>query len=267
LGDPADSYNMYTIPLILPYPLPGPNVATFTSGGTGAQTKQTEGLKPADCICESGSNFCGVEVPDYTDSDSCYNSSANCFDQAKTCYDTAPATGNKGCVIWEDKCDGIQSQCATGGSGPPNKGKDLSIVHTTIAIPAAFGPTVIGSSTVSGAAETGGAAETAAATAAAPTSGSSVSEGEEEGSGSSALGTSGTVDAGDGYAAATTMMAVYDTHYYTSVTAAATTVAASESDTDNDVDNSDEASPTTTVASGRGHRRPHHRHHRLHRDE
>jgi hypothetical protein len=72
LGDPADSFNIYTTPLALPYPLPGPPVTTFKSGGSGGQTEQTEGLKPANCICESGSNFCGVESPEYNDEASCY---------------------------------------------------------------------------------------------------------------------------------------------------------------------------------------------------
>jgi hypothetical protein len=78
LGDPADSFNIYDQPLKLPYLLPGPPVTNFKSGGTGAQTNQTEGLKPSDCICESGSNFCGVEVPDYSDSASCWTVSSPC---------------------------------------------------------------------------------------------------------------------------------------------------------------------------------------------
>jgi hypothetical protein len=76
LGDPANGYNIYTEPLVLPYPLPGPPVTTFKSGGTGGQMQQTEGLLPPGCICESGSNFFGFEVPDYNDEASCYNVSA-----------------------------------------------------------------------------------------------------------------------------------------------------------------------------------------------
>jgi Auxiliary Activity family 9 (formerly GH61) len=73
LGDAADKFNIYDEPLKLPYVLPGPAVSSLKLGGSTTQNQQTEGFKPAGCICESGSGFCGVEVPDYDDEDGCYD--------------------------------------------------------------------------------------------------------------------------------------------------------------------------------------------------
>jgi hypothetical protein len=75
IGDVADSYNPFQTPLALPYPVPGGPVSALqaASGANAAtQTQQTEGLKPGNCIVESGSNFCGVEVADYTNSTGCW---------------------------------------------------------------------------------------------------------------------------------------------------------------------------------------------------
>jgi hypothetical protein len=72
IDDASDSFNIYNEPMALPYPLPGPAVATLAGTGTTTQTEQTEGQEPADCICESGSNFCGVEVPSYSGEGPCY---------------------------------------------------------------------------------------------------------------------------------------------------------------------------------------------------
>jgi hypothetical protein len=76
-SDPADSFNIWAAPpydgsvINGPYPIPGPPVANFSSGGVTTQTTQTEGLKPAGCILESDS-WCGVEVPDYSDETGCW---------------------------------------------------------------------------------------------------------------------------------------------------------------------------------------------------
>jgi Auxiliary Activity family 9 (formerly GH61) len=74
-GDAANNYDIYQKPLSLPYPAAGGPVTTFqpASGAKAvAQTQQTEGLKPANCVCQSGSNFCAHEVQDYTNSTGCW---------------------------------------------------------------------------------------------------------------------------------------------------------------------------------------------------
>jgi hypothetical protein len=73
-------------------------------------------------------------------------SSQDCWNQCTACYNSAPPTGNSECRLWEAKCNAIQAQCPGGASGPPDKGKDISVPQTTIAIPAALGPTAGGSS-------------------------------------------------------------------------------------------------------------------------
>lgn len=72
-NDAADTVNIYK-PIRAPYPIPGPAVASIKAVSLAqVQTTQTEGLKPTGCICESGSGFCGLEVPDYgTDEKSCW---------------------------------------------------------------------------------------------------------------------------------------------------------------------------------------------------
>lgn len=115
--------------------MPGPKVATLTSGaGTAseAQTQQNEGLRPAGCMDENA-NWCGVEVPSYSDEAGCWASGENCWKQLDTCYDTAPPTGSKGCEIWQRKCQSINDACeARNFNGPPNKGKDLTPKAETV---------------------------------------------------------------------------------------------------------------------------------------
>jgi len=72
IDDPADSFDVWAQPIAFPYPIPGPPVANFTSSGATTQSALTEGQKPSGCILESGNNFCGVEVPDYTDATGCW---------------------------------------------------------------------------------------------------------------------------------------------------------------------------------------------------
>lgn len=77
--DASDSFNIYETPMKLPYPIPGPEPATFQASSATAQKTQTEGLKPAGCIDESGSGFCGVEIPDYTTQDDCWKVSISSY--------------------------------------------------------------------------------------------------------------------------------------------------------------------------------------------
>ncbi|KAF2800088.1 lytic polysaccharide monooxygenase [Melanomma pulvis-pyrius CBS 109.77] len=134
-GEPSVSVNIYYGDDLSKYTTPGPAVAKLTSSSGSAsegQTSQTQGLRPAGCIAENG-NWCGTEVPDYSDETGCWASGQKCWDQSEVCYDTAPPTGHAGCEIWQTKCKGIQAQCeAKNFNGPPNKGKDLTPPKKTI---------------------------------------------------------------------------------------------------------------------------------------
>lgn len=111
------------------YKIPGPPVAKLSSSSSGSsdiQTSQAEGLRPDDCIDENA-NWCGKEVPSYSDEKGCWASAQDCWNQSEVCYKTAPPTGNEGCKIWEAKCQGINDACNAGNfNGPPNKGEDLT---------------------------------------------------------------------------------------------------------------------------------------------
>ncbi|KAF1817449.1 hypothetical protein P152DRAFT_408077 [Eremomyces bilateralis CBS 781.70] len=136
-GDKSLTFDIYDSPLKLPYSLPGPDVASFTGSskrevGTidrrAVQKTQTEGLKPEGCILENA-NWCGVEVPSYSDEKSCWSSSKECWAQSKKCFDSAPPTGSANCKIWEKKCEAINSACNSRNfDGPPNKDKVLTPV-------------------------------------------------------------------------------------------------------------------------------------------
>ncbi|KAL4946435.1 glycosyl hydrolase family 61-domain-containing protein [Aspergillus oleicola] len=127
------TYNIYTEPLELPYPKFGPDVyqpsSSTKSGsgsGSGAQVKQSKGLEPEGCILVRD-NWCGKEVPSYSDEEGCWASSKQCWAQADTCWDGAPPTGGQNCQIWSDKCTNIDDNCNAGNfEGPPNKGKVLT---------------------------------------------------------------------------------------------------------------------------------------------
>lgn len=123
-GDKPVAFNIWQTPMALPYPIPGPAVAELTSSGStasDAQTSQTEGLKPAGCLVQNA-NWCGFEVPSYTDETGCWASGQKCWDQANDCWNSAEkeATGNAGCALWEAKCQKINDNCnAKNFNGPP----------------------------------------------------------------------------------------------------------------------------------------------------
>jgi hypothetical protein len=127
-GEESTSWNIYTMDNAK-YPVPGPAVAKLVakadSAGT-ASTSQTEGLKPEGCLVENA-NWCGKEVPSYSDETGCWAASENCYTQNEKCWDSAGPTGNAGCKLYETKCKDIQNQCnAKNFNGPPNKGKVLT---------------------------------------------------------------------------------------------------------------------------------------------
>ncbi|GAB1199656.1 glycosyl hydrolase family 61-domain-containing protein [Aspergillus pseudonomiae] len=134
LDSPGVKYNIYEKPLKLPYPIPGPVV--YESKGVAERSvspgekrdvaAQNKGLKPAGCIMQRD-NWCGFEVPDYSDEDGCWASSQKCWDQSEVCYNTALPTGVHACDIWMTKCNGIDDACRSGDfNGPPNKGQVLT---------------------------------------------------------------------------------------------------------------------------------------------
>jgi hypothetical protein len=127
-GQPSTSWNIYTMDNSK-YPVPGPAVAKLVAKSNSAKTastSQTDGVKPEGCIVENA-NWCGKEVPSYSDETGCWAASENCYSQGEKCWDSAPPTGNSGCKLWETKCKGIQDGCsAKNFNGPPNKGKVLT---------------------------------------------------------------------------------------------------------------------------------------------
>jgi hypothetical protein len=77
-GDASVSYDIWTTPLVLPYPIPGPAVYEDSESATTnvklavSAEKQTEGLEPAGCILTVG-NWCGIELDAYSTETGCWN--------------------------------------------------------------------------------------------------------------------------------------------------------------------------------------------------
>ncbi|KAF2866241.1 glycosyl hydrolase family 61-domain-containing protein [Massariosphaeria phaeospora] len=117
--DESLTWNIYDGMDNAKYPLPGPKVAKLVAGSSTSSTGQTEGLLPKECIAVKG-DWCGKQVPSYTDETSCWKSSEDCYAQADTCYANKIATGNKPCESWSKQlCEVIQADCRAGKSGPP----------------------------------------------------------------------------------------------------------------------------------------------------
>lgn len=132
---PSTEFDIYNTDNAKYTELPGPSVATLVAGSTArvaSKLTQTEGLLPTGCLAENA-NWCGVEVPDYSDEKGCWAAAEDCFSQSETCYSSAPPTGQTGCELWASKCTGIQNQCSAGNfNGPPNKGTVLTPEKPTI---------------------------------------------------------------------------------------------------------------------------------------
>jgi hypothetical protein len=135
MNNPAMTWNIYTGTDPTKYPHFGPEPATFANGASAKaeQGTQDEGGKPADCILENGSNFCGVEVPEYSTEQGCWDACTNCWDQNQACWNSTQATGGDNCKIWQAKCQQINDNCNAGNyNGPPNKDKDLTPQPNTV---------------------------------------------------------------------------------------------------------------------------------------
>lgn len=139
-GEASMNFDIYSQNLA-EYTLPGPNVAKLSPGLSIASVEsQTEGLKPEGCIVENG-EWCGKEIPDYSDEKGCWTSDADCWKQSEDCYAKAPVTGQKGCDVWQAKCTENQNQCKSGNfNGPPNKGMVLTPEGEKIDVGAVIAP-------------------------------------------------------------------------------------------------------------------------------
>ncbi|PSK46417.1 hypothetical protein B9Z65_5385 [Elsinoe australis] len=148
-SDPALTWNIYYGTDPNDYVTPGGKVSGFVQNSNArvAQQSQTDGLKPEGCILENA-NWCGTEVPDYTDEDGCWKAVENCWDQNQACWDSVNNVIFDGCKISETRCKEITATCDNKVfPGPPNKGKVLTAPKSTITlgnVPAA-GPVTGGS--------------------------------------------------------------------------------------------------------------------------
>ncbi|KAI1191924.1 lytic polysaccharide monooxygenase [Nemania serpens] len=125
--DPSVTYNIYTDEEYAhpkkPYPLMGPEPfvpAAVSMALNGKVTHQTKGGIPDSCILVNG-NWCGVEVPSYTDDlTGCWNAVKDCWGQADACWAQQPASGGRNCEVWGGKCKDLDAHCSTKDfTGPP----------------------------------------------------------------------------------------------------------------------------------------------------
>jgi hypothetical protein len=72
-GEESVSFNIWWNPDNKKYPNPGPAVAKYVAGDSGASTQATqkEGLRPAGCVMERA-NWCAYDLPSYTDATGCW---------------------------------------------------------------------------------------------------------------------------------------------------------------------------------------------------
>lgn len=72
-GDASDSYNLWASPSQNNnnYPLPGPAPAALVNGATTNTANLPSTGKPSNCVLEAGNNWCGTEVPSYSDQSGC----------------------------------------------------------------------------------------------------------------------------------------------------------------------------------------------------
>jgi hypothetical protein len=134
-SDPGNQYNAFDKPL-KPFTIPGPEVYKSTASYSRmASQKQTNGLAPAGCIL-TNDNWCGKEIPDFTDEEGCWVADKDCWAQLDECYDDASSAGSANCKIWEQKCKDNQGICKSGGSGPYNKGQSIQPKADMIETPA-----------------------------------------------------------------------------------------------------------------------------------
>jgi len=135
-SDPGLTYDVYQRHDA--YTTPGPAVYSPRSSSSSSSTPSVAQIKAITPLSASlggispscllkNANWCGVEVPEYSNENGCWAAVDNCYAQGKKCYDSAPPTGSRNCDVWEEKkCKVIQAACdARGFMGPPGKGEKL----------------------------------------------------------------------------------------------------------------------------------------------
>lgn len=81
MSTPAMTYDIWTVPLKLPFPDFGPPLYTSNNAKRSLKARtmrQTIGLKPDGCVMENA-NWCGFMPPSYTEANSCYTVKISCF--------------------------------------------------------------------------------------------------------------------------------------------------------------------------------------------
>lgn len=131
---PGMTFNIYTTPLALPYPMYGPPVYNSTSTSalvtSNSTSQQTEGLEPPNCILENA-NWCGFEINSYSNETACWDANKQCWLQSTACWADSGPTGGSNCKLWDQKC---QDMCQAGNfTGPPNKGVIITPVKPSLA--------------------------------------------------------------------------------------------------------------------------------------
>ena len=136
MSDSGNQYNAFDKPL-KPFTVPGPKVyKSVDSGASMRSQKQVNGVAPADCVLQNG-NWCGTELPDFSDEDGCWKADKDCWAKLDECYDDASSAGSENCKVWEKKCKANQQICYNGGgNGPADKGKNITPVLDVIKTPA-----------------------------------------------------------------------------------------------------------------------------------
>lgn len=137
---PAMTFGVWNRPKQISFPQFGPS--TYQSGSSKrdiesrtTQSKQTVGLKPANCIMEND-NWCGMTLPSYSDEKGCWASSQNCWDQNKECYGSAGPVGSKNCKNWESYCTSVQQGCKSGNfNGPPSASSFMPAPLSRLSMP------------------------------------------------------------------------------------------------------------------------------------
>lgn len=120
--EPALTMNIWDKPMP-PFQMPGPKLTKLVEG-TSKSTK-SKPLFDKECILINA-NFCAVEVPEFSNEATCWDSSKNCWDQTKTCWDTSPPTGGEKCRLMEAHCEQLASACKSGDYSSFERGKNMT---------------------------------------------------------------------------------------------------------------------------------------------
>ena len=170
MSDPGNQYNAFDKPL-KPFTIPGPKVyKSVDSGASMRSQKQVNGVAPSDCVLQNG-NWCGTELPDFSDEDGCWKADKDCWAKLDECYDDASSAGSENCKVWEKKCKSNQQICYNGGgNGPADKGKNITPVIEMIKTPASSNGGLDYGSSGSGSSNSGSDSKNDESSSAAPSS-------------------------------------------------------------------------------------------------